>query len=310
MKKKLFLVMIAAAVIAFTAATVNGQTATREVTVKYKVETVLVPKGTFLMGSPANEPGRDPYETLHVVTLTKDYYMSKYPITNAQYAEFLNDAGIDDTGAKAAIQGGERLIEASSRYSDYDWGLHHNGSQWKPAAGYENHPVIYVSWYGAKAYAEWAGGDLPTEAQWERAARGGKDNLPFGIGATGKVLTSNMANFYGTYPYDLDNGGMYNDPSGAYAGGTTAVDAYPASANAYGLHDMHGNVYEWCLDQWNSPDYAGLPATDPVCTVGSYRVLHGGYWRLDARYCRSAKYSVSIPDIRLSSFGFRVVFCP
>ncbi|MDR1154566.1 MAG: SUMF1/EgtB/PvdO family nonheme iron enzyme [Bacteroidales bacterium] len=281
-----------------------GDGGSETVTATPEVQTVFIPKGTFLMGSPSTEPNRQSTETQHSVTLTRDYYMSKYPVTNARYAEFLNDAGVDGTGRKTDIQSNQILIQASS--GGFDWGLHYNASQWAPVAGYENHPVINVSWYGAKAYAEWAGGDLPTEAQWERAARGGVENMPFGIGA-GTELTGAMANFNGRYPYN--SGGEYNDPSGAYVGGTTAAGSYPA--NAYGLYDMHGNVYEWCLDQWDgSSSYASSPATDPVGTTGLNRVLRGGYWYLNARYCRSAFRFANGPGNRHTSFGFRVVFYP
>jgi formylglycine-generating enzyme required for sulfatase activity len=284
----------------------------------YSIETVLIPKGTFLMGSsdgssvgigvpgtdpdatPA-EPGRESYETQHRVTLSKDYYMSKYPITNAQYAGFLNHAGVDATGAKTGIQGGKTLIMASVYFNDYndycDWGLHYNGNRWEPV-GYKNHPVMKVSWYGAKAYAEWAGGDLPTEAQWERAARGGVENRPFGIG-DGKRLTGDMANF-----------------TDIYADCTTAVGAYSGYANAYGLYDMHGNVYEWCLDRWDrNSNYANLPSTDPVGTTGSDRVLRGGGWNGGwdvgiAQYCRSASRFSGHPDRCGGYVGFRVVFYP
>jgi formylglycine-generating enzyme required for sulfatase activity len=253
----------------------------------------------------AAEPNRSSTETQHRVRLTRDYWMSKYPITNAQYAEFLNSVGIGSIGARAGIQGGDTVIQASS--GSYDWGLHHNGSRWEPAAGYEDHPVIWVSWYGAKAYAEWAGGDLPTEAQWERAARGGVENMPFGIG-DGKRLTGAMANFNGAYPYDLDLGGEFS-ASGAYPGRTTAVGSYPAYANNYELYDMHGNVYEWCLDWFGS--YASSPVTDPVgSTTGSNRVLRGGYWNNSARNCRSACRSYAGPGYRDGYVGFRVVFYP
>ncbi|MDR1155276.1 MAG: formylglycine-generating enzyme family protein [Bacteroidales bacterium] len=300
-----------------------GEERTIETPGGYRIETVFIPKGTFLMGSsdgsavgkgtpgtdpnvtPA-EPDRSSDETQHVVTLTKDYYMSKYPVTNSQYAAFLNDAGIGSSGAKAGIQGGETLIEANS-----SWGLHYTGARWEPVASYANHPVIFVSWYGAKAYAEWAGGDLPTEAQWERAARGSVENMPFGIG-NGKVLTGGMANFDGCYPYDFDRGGTYNDPSGIYVGHTTEVGSYSAYANAYGLYDMHGNVWEWCLDRYSS--YASSPVTDPEgATTGSNRVRRGGdgsyYWSSLAQSCRSAHRNYYYP-VNRGFIGFRVVFRP
>jgi formylglycine-generating enzyme required for sulfatase activity len=263
--------------------------------------------GTDPNATPA-EPNRQTDETQHRVTLTKDYYMSKYEITNAQYAEFLNHVGIGSSGAKEGIQGGETLIRVSSDVLYL--GLRYANNQWVPAI-YKNHPVIYVSWYGAKAYAEWAGGDLPTEAQWERAARGGVENMPFGIGS-GKVLTGAMANIDGHYPYDFDEGGEYIDPSGAYEVGTTAVGAYSAYANTYGLYDMHGNVLEWCLDQWDY-NYAGLPTTDPVCLTGSWhRTLRGGHghWNSYARDCRSAYREYYSPSYRNDDIGFRVVFYP
>jgi formylglycine-generating enzyme required for sulfatase activity len=303
-----------------TATTVNGKEATCEVTVDYIVETVLIPKGTFLMGSSdgsavgSGTPGTDPNatpaepnrwtdETQHRVTLSRDYYMSKYPVTNAQYAAFLNAVEIDETGAKAGIQEGETLVSASS--GSYDWGLHYANGRWEAAGGYENHPAINVSWYGAKAFAEWAGGDLPTEAQWERAARGGEENKPFGIG-NGRVLTGDMANFDGRSPYNFDTGGEYSDANGIYLRHTTAVGSY--SANAYGLYDMHGNVFEWCLDQWDGSDnYADLPATDPLCETGSDRVFRGGSWYSSAQDCRVAYRNYNSPGVRYLGIGFRVV---
>jgi uncharacterized protein YjdB len=305
-----------------TAATANGKTASCEVTVT-PFETVLIPSGTFLMGSsngsntgsgtpnvdvnatPA-EPDRATNERQRRVTLTKDYYMSRYLITNAQYAVFLNNVGVGSNGKKADIQDEKQLIKASA--GNYDWGLHWNGSAWLSVAGYENHPEINVSWYGAKAYAEWVGGNLPTEAQWERAARGGIENMPFGMG-DGKTLTANMANFEGTYPYNFDNGGTYNDAAGVNLMHTTEISAYSDYANDYGLYDMHGNLAEWCLDRWDGTDnYAGLSDTDPLCTEGSSCVTRGGGWNTRARFCRSAFRNSAGANLLMYHFGFRVVF--
>ncbi|GHS92424.1 hypothetical protein FACS1894203_4850 [Bacteroidia bacterium] len=247
--------------------------------------------------------------------------MSKYPVTNAQYAAFLNANTIESNGRWASgTYPTEKLIATSSGSSN--WGLNwdNGNSKWVPVSGYDNHPVIYVTWYGADEYARWVGGSLPTEAQWEYACRGDYpdkatevNTLPFGIG-TGRKLTGDMANFYATNPYDLDNApsGDYNDTSqsGLYQGKTTAVGSYP-DANNYGLYDMHGNVREWCLDQWDvSDNYSTLPPTDPVCTLGSSHVLRGGHWDGDAQYCRSAYRRADNPDYAHYSFGFRVVFVP
>jgi formylglycine-generating enzyme required for sulfatase activity len=305
-----------------TVATANGKTADCEVTVDYIVETVLIPAGTFLMGSSdgsntgsgmpnvdvnatPDEPNRIPYfEQQHRVTLTKDYYMSRYEITNAQYAAFLNDAGVGSNGKKPDIQDGQTLISISG---SYNWCLRWSGNRWESIVGYANHPAIFVSWYGAKAYAEWAGGNLPTEAQWERAARGSAENMPFGIGSD-RALTADIANFNGYYPYSFDSGGeSFDGFTGSHLNRTSAVGSY--SPNAYVLYDMHGNAREWCLDKWDGSDnYAGLPDTDPLCTEGSSCVLRGGGWDSYSNPCRSAYRQRAIPGTCINNAGFRIVF--
>jgi formylglycine-generating enzyme required for sulfatase activity len=270
------------------------------------------------MGSPADEPNREQAnETQHQVTLTQDFYMGKYEVTNAQYAAFLKDNGIGPTGGKADIENNERLIFASSSTSD--WGLHWNAgtSEWEPAPGCADRPVIRVTWYGANAFAEWAGGSLPTDAQWEYACRGDYPDkatetatLPFGIG-NGKVLDGHMANIDGNYAYDYDNGGyQLGNSNTPYLARTTDVGSY--RPNNYGLYDMHGNVWEWCLD-WHEPDYGNgnADATDPTgAASGSYRVVRGGYWNSNARYCRSAYRNLYTPYSNSSNIGFRIVFVP
>ncbi|MCD8032847.1 MAG: SUMF1/EgtB/PvdO family nonheme iron enzyme [Alistipes sp.] len=279
---------------------------------------VFIPAGAFTMGSPVTEPNRG-NETQHEVILTRGFYMSKYEITNAQYAAFLNAVGVGDDGkwsdwSDDANKNQVLIKDCTKEYGgSYPWGLVWDTNGWKPAAGYEDHPVIYVTWYGAKAYADWIGGKLPTEAQWEYACRGGQqESLPFGIG-DGTKLKAGMANYYIQYSYELPGGEFEdrNEHSNSYVGKTTAVGSYPYP-NGYGLYDMHGNVWEWCLDSWDgSTAYSPEDATDPVSpNPGSFRVLRGGSWRYDAQDCRSAYRSGGNPDIYRNDIGFRVVFVP
>jgi formylglycine-generating enzyme required for sulfatase activity len=310
-----------------TVTSASGKTATCEVSVEFLVPTVLIPKGRFMMGSSSGaavgtgtpdvdvnatprEPNRWDNEMQHWVTLTQDYYMSQYEITNAQYAAFLNDAGVDGSAANDAIQDGQILIEESTAnnesWGNVDWGLHYTNNQWVPVAGYENHPVINVTWYGAKAYALWAGGDLPTEAQWERAARAGRENRPFGVGE-GWTITGDMANFNGMGAYDFNNGGGYTDPNGLYVGSTTVGGSY--APNAYGVYDMHGNVAEWCDDWWI--EYANYPTTiDPVSPDddGLGKVQRGVFWGHGGAFCRTAFRGGTYADVTGPGTGVRIVF--
>jgi formylglycine-generating enzyme required for sulfatase activity len=263
------------------------------------------------MGSPVNEPNSYENETQHTVTLTQDFYMGKYEVTNAQYAAFLNDKGIGSSGQKTDIENNEILISASN-VNSYDWGLHWNtgASKWEPVSGCANRPVIYVTWYGAKAFAEWAGGSLPTEAQWEYACRGGQSaSLPFGVG-NGKVLNGYMANIRGENPYDYDKGGGQTGSDTPYLNRTADVGSY--SPNNYGLYDMHGNVDEWCSDYY-AADYGNgsANATDPTGpATGSSRVMRGGSWPDSAHTCRSARRTYIVSSTLSRFRGFRVLFLP
>ena len=258
--------------------------------------TSAIPAGTFTMGSPTTEVNRSSDETQHSVTLTA-FRMSKYEITNAQYAAFLNAKSIGSNGLYAAgAYPTQTLIYAS--YGSYDFGLHYSGSQWIPVAGYENAPVINVTWYGSTEFATYVGGTLPTEAQWEYACRAGT-TTPFN---TDNFLTNLQANYNWAYPY---NGGTNTVTT--YPGKTQTVGTY--AANAYGLYDMHGNVWEWCSDWYGT--YSTTPQTNPTgATTGSYRVFRGGGWRDDARDCRSAYRGGDAPSLHDNSVGFRVVFVP
>ena len=300
------------------------------------IEKVRIPAAgkTFLMGSsdgsnigdkdgsglnttPA-EPHRFDDETQHRVKLTSDYYMSKYPITNAQYAEFLNTKGVqyetEISNDKISGNGGKCTWgenDGQIMVLTHKWGVAFDAGAWKASAGYENHPVVNVTWYGAAEYAKWIGGALPTEAQWEFACRGGQTgSLPFGIG-DGTKLTYGMANFFVKYSYQLPDGEFEDQANfeAHYKGETSAVGSYP-HANGYGLYDMHGNVMEWCSD-WADENYYSDPSagTDPVGpAAGKYRVLRGGSWGDGGYLCRSALRAAGFPEDTYIYYGFRVVF--
>jgi formylglycine-generating enzyme required for sulfatase activity len=227
---------------------------------------VLVPPGTFRMGSPADEKERDDDEALHTVTLTEPFDLGKYEVTQAQYRAL---TGKDPSHFKG-----------------------------------DNLPVETVSWEEARDYAEQLTkkrGDkhlyrLPTEAEWEYSCRGGRSSSqPFGIG-DGRALSSKEANFDGNYPY----GGA---AEGKYLGKTCKVGSY--TANALGLCDMHGNVWEWCADCYG-PYPPGDVSNPPGPAGGPNRVFRGGCWDRDAGYCRAAYRSRSGPGDRFQRLGFRL----
>ncbi len=263
---------------------------------KLNIELASIPAGTFTMGSPSTEVNRSTDETEHQATLSA-FKMSKYEITNAQYAAFLNAKSIGSNGLYAAgAYPAETLVYASSGSSN--WGLNYTGGQWVPVAGYENHPVIYVTWYGATEFATYAGGTLPTEAQWEYAARGGT-TTPFNTGA---CLSNAQANYSWGTPYNTCTNTITTYPST-----TQTVGSY--TANAYGLHDMHGNVWEWCSDRYGS--YPTTSQNNPTgATTGSDRVIRGGSWFSYAQYCRSAHRDYYSRSNAYRTVGFRVVLVP
>jgi formylglycine-generating enzyme required for sulfatase activity len=218
------------------------------------LEMVYIPEGRFLMGSPKTEKGRDSDEgPQHQVTL-EPFYMGKYPVTQAQYE---------------AVMG-------------------KNPSRFKG----KNRPVEYVYWDDAVAFckrlSEMTGRTyrLPSEAQWEYAARAGT-TTPFYFGET---ITSELAN----YNYNIKE--------------TTDVGSFPP--NAFGLYDMHGNVWEWCADTWHK-NYEGAPTDGSVWEKEpsrNNRVLRGGSWSLVAGLCRTASRDWLGPGVRDDGVGFRVVW--
>ena len=269
-----------------------------------------------------NEPfdmGCDEYpdeQPIHPVQLAP-FEMGAYPVTNKEFAEFIKGNGYSDTqywfdhDGPFHFDGHSFLKELPEKYPE-QW-LDESFGRNRPLA-----PVVGISWYEARAYCRWwtltfgpnrlnqnhqsGSMRLPTEAEWEYACRAGTPT-PFNTGAN---LTTEQANYNGNHPYK-------GNPKGKYLRQTTSVGSYPP--NGWGLYDMHGNVWEWCLD-WYSDKYyeecvqQGIAENPRGPKDGSDRVLRGGSWLDFARYCRSAYRSYYHPGHRSGVIGFRLVFVP
>jgi iron(II)-dependent oxidoreductase len=231
-------------------------------------EMILIPAGDFKMGSQDDEGNSNEYPE-HTVYVSA-FYIDKYEITNAQYSRHLDETGNDPPP-----------------YWD------------DPKYNAPDQPVAGVTFYDAQAYARWAGKRLPTEAEWEKAARGGLIGKRYAWGdedpGAGGTYRANYGPGDEVGANDVD-GYLYSAPVGSYA------------PNGYGLYDMAGNVWEWCSD-WYDPDYyLESPQTDPVGPAsGTTRVLRGGSWFGVAEYLRvSFRYHVR-PTIDYDNIGFRCV---
>ena len=240
---------------------------------------VRIPKGTFLMGSPPFEEGSWDDERQHEVTLTRDFYLGVYEVTQAQYKKVMGKNPSYFTGDKVA----ERHPQTGRFVKDVDSA---------------NHPVENVSHDDAVEFCrrlselpdEKAAGRryrVPTEAEWEYACRAG----------------SNTAFSFGNESADLGSHAWYSASRNRM---THAVGG--KKPNAFGLYDMHGNVLEWCSDWYDEKYYASSPATDPTGPdSGSYRVMRGGSWLNAPFFVRCASRYFYPPVPRETSLGIRVV---
>ena len=230
------------------------------ITGKDGAEMVLIPAGEFQMGS---DNGGDNAKPIHVVYLYT-FYMDKYEVMNAQYRRFVQETGHSEP------QGYGYTSHRFRPWSDSKF------------SG-DDQPVVCVSWDDAQAYASWAGKRLPTEAEWEKAARGSLVGLEY---PWGNKITEENANY------------------GGNIGNTTSVGSY--SPNGYGLYDMTGNVWEWCADWYGS--YSGSTERNPTGTdSGVARVLRGGSWHCDPSLLRVAFRNSHTPKLTLDVVGFRCV---
>lgn len=241
---------------------------------------ILIPAGEFQMGSNNGDTDEKPVHSVYIDAFKIDIY----EVTNVQYKEFID----------ANPEWGKDKIPRA--YHDGYYLIHWNGNNYP--TGKMHHPVVYVSWYAAMAYAEWVGKRLPTEAEWEKAARGG------GVGQM--------------YPWgdsiDVTNANYFMDT----VGGTTRVGSY--SPNQYGLYDMAGNVREWCLDAYVSTFYVNSPEEKPIAgaenidevindfiNIKVTRVLRGGSWLNIPEKLRVSDRSSRLPTGTNPNDGFRCV---
>ncbi len=298
---------------------------------------VLIPAGQFQMGDTFSE-GDSQELPVHAVDLDA-FYIKAHEVTNQEYADALNWAMsqnnlITVTSSKVYKTGTSYPYcdtTTSSSYSRITW----NGSTFGVVAGKEDHPVVMVSWYGSAAYANrrsamegrplcydlstWtcnfgSGYRLPTEAEWEKAARGGSPGHRFPWSDSDTIQHA-RANYYSSSNYAYDT----SPTRGYHPTFNTGVSPYTSpvgyfAPNGYGLYDMAGNVWEWCND-WYSSTYYGTtpyPHVNPHGPAsGTYRVLRGGSWGDYARSCRVANRNATLPSPRppagtLTFVGFRL----
>jgi formylglycine-generating enzyme required for sulfatase activity len=258
---------------------------------------VYVPAGEFQMGSTESqsqaavdqcvaggfeqgdcEDWLDDEKPAHTVSLDS-FWIDKHEVTNAQFAAFLNEEGNQEEGGVTwlDVEDENCLVEKS-------------GEEFQPKSGYADHPVVKVSWYGARAYAEWVGGRLPTEAEWEYAARGPEGRIyPWGDDEP----TCDLAQYRGC------------------SGDTVPVDSLPNGASWCGALNMAGNVWEWVADWYDGDYYARSPSENPGGPeYGSVRVVRGGSFNLTVNIVRCAYRFRYAPNRRSNYGGFRVVVSP
>jgi formylglycine-generating enzyme len=263
---------------------------------------VLIPPGRFIMGSPSWEEVRQADEWPHCVNMTRAFYISVHEVTRGEFRKF-----IDDTGYRAECETNEIGGEGMSKPGQplhwskaYSW--RHPGF---PQS--DGEPVINVTWKDAAMFCEWLSRKqgctcrLPTEAEWEYSGRGGTQTA-FAYGSLEELMAAG-ANVFGSLTSPSPH---VRIPQGDRFRLTAPVGAFPP--NRFGLHDMHGNVREWCSD-WYGPDYyLHSGKTDPQGpATGERRVVRGGSFNSQIFSARSACRGQLPPDLASCDVGFRIV---
>ena len=246
-----------------------------------EVPMVLIPAGEFQMGSENGDPDEQPVHTVHL----NAFYIDTYPVTNTDFKKFVD---ANPEWSKDNIP---------KEYHDGDYLFRWNENDYPTDKA--EHPVTNVSWYAAMAYSAWVGKRLPTEAEWEKAARGGLIGKEYPWGDEADTTKTGIQ--------------LWESPPL-----TTPIGTYPP--NGYGLYDMTGNVWQWCLDDYDAEFYANAPQRNPIVgaedpktlaadfiNAETQPVLRGGAWTGDPRLPRVANREKMNPTNSLNLVGFRCV---
>jgi eukaryotic-like serine/threonine-protein kinase len=235
---------------------------------------VYVPAGWFDMGSLPEDPGADADEyPLHEVYLDA-FWIDQVEVTNAMFARFLNQMGNQVEERASWLDAGDEDVQ-----------IYQAEGEWQVKKGYETHPVVEVNWFGAQAYCRWAGRQLPSEAQWERAARG-SDRRTF---PPGEKINCSHAN-------TIECKRNSAEPA----------DARPDGASPFNAFDMAGNLWEWVADWYDTNFYTESPAENPSGPLdGQFKVLRGGSYGQDRMHARSANRRHNAPANSQFDYGFR-----
>ncbi|WP_412104907.1 formylglycine-generating enzyme family protein [[Kitasatospora] papulosa] len=275
---------------------------------------VLLPGGVFLMGTEDPEgfraDGEGPVREVRV----SPFRIDAHAVSNRRFAEFVSATGhvteAERFGWSYVFAGflPAALRRGAGRPEGTPWWCGVEGARWDapegPGSGIEDrgdHPVVHVSWNDARAYSRWAGARLPTEAEWEYAARGGLEQARYPWGDELTPGGEHRCNIWqGRFP-------TRNTAEDGYAG-TAPADAY--QPNGFGLYNMAGNVWEWCQDWWSTTHPAGRRSDPRGPGAGDAKVMRGGSYLCHRSYCnryRVAARTRNTPDSTTGNLGFRCV---